>query len=501
MPNVDLDYQESNDILSLGYDDTSEDTDEVQKLLSGTASDSDEAQEQLSDTTSDDSDDFDLASDEKMQEEYDNTFSGEEQVDQLLSRISGKVKTRLLEIPVDSIILPKVKKKMRQKSIIGLTGLVSTLSGVVTPIHVMSMEDSDDEYTLLDGARRLFATVKAGNTTINAVVWDFEDKKEGRSLANILGLLLNRSEQFKNSEIWDTMQVLEIANNCTPGKIEYLLQMPSGDAMKMRDVMLAEGDSEVQEVKEKLLSDEMTIDAAYKKLNSLRKKENRLERDENRELALEPEHTTEQEDAEEPVKQRLSKDEVLELLEMGTEDVSDQTLESLKAKGEEIMDDQPVVQEVGKRHPVDPAIRTATFRRDNFKCKCCGIGDELFLSILVFHHLIPVFAGGPDTVENGLTLCANCHLTLHNYVDGHLHGDLAKYSEKDQQTLKNIFKYGNVARMAAKKMGLKREQIHELDAQSRKHYMPNLNVKANDEAYLAAGKEAEAEESEDKCEE
>lgn len=497
MPNVDLDYQESNDVLSLGYDDTSEDTDEVQELLSGTASEEPADQE----TEADSDDEFNLASDEKMQEEYDNTFSGEEQVDQLLSRISGKVKTRLLEIPVDSIILPKVKKKMRQKSIIGLTGLVTTLSGVVTPIHVMSMEDSDDEYTLLDGARRLFATVKAGNTTINAVVWDFEDKKEGRSLANILGLLLNRSEQFKNSEIWDTMQVLEIANNCTPGKIEYLLQMPSGDAMKMRDVMLAEGDSGVQEVKEKLLNDELTIDAAYKKLNSLRKKENRLERDENRELALEPEHTTENSEAQEPAKQRLSNDEVLELLEMGTEDVSDQTLESLKAKGEEFMDDQPVVQEVGKRHPVDPAIRTATFRRDNFKCKCCGIGDELFLSILVFHHLIPVFAGGPDTVDNGLTLCANCHLTLHNYVDGHLHGDLAKYSEKDQQTLKNIFKYGNVARAAAKKMGLKREQVHKLDAQSRQHYMPNLNVKANDEAFLAASKAPDEEESEDECEE
>ena len=38
MPNVDLDYQESNDVLSLGYDDTAEDTDEVQELLSGTAS-------------------------------------------------------------------------------------------------------------------------------------------------------------------------------------------------------------------------------------------------------------------------------------------------------------------------------------------------------------------------------------------------------------------------------------------------------------------------------
>ena len=433
-----------------------------------------------------------LDNNEKLREEYDNTFSGEEQVDQLLSRISGKVKTRLLEIPVDSIILPKVKKKMRQKSIIGLTGLVSTLSGVVTPIHVMSMEDSDDEYTLLDGARRLFATVKAGNKTVNAVVWDFEDKNEGRSLANILGLLLNRSEQFKNSELWDTMQVLEIANNCTPGKIEYLLQMPSGDAMKLRDVMLAEGDSEVQEVKEKFLNDELTIEAAYKKLNTLRKKENRLERDEAREIALEPEKETGTSGSDspeadtEPVKQRLTNDEVLELLEMGTEDVSNQTLESLKAKGEELIDDSPHVQEVGKRHPVDPAIRTATFRRDNFKCKCCGIGDELFLSILVFHHLIPVFAGGPDTVDNGLTLCANCHLTLHNYVDGHLHGDLAKYSEKDQQTLKNIFKYGNVARAAAKKMGLKREQIHELDAQSRQHYMPNLNVKVNDDAFRAA---------------
>ena len=147
MPNVDLDYQESNDVLSsnfsLGYDEEmsvdeeeQDNSDEVQELLAGTAS--------ADDAESSDDEEFNLASDEKMQEEYDNTFSGEEQVDQLLSRISGKVKTRLLEIPVDSIILPKVKKKMRQKSIIGLTGLVTTLSGVVTPIHVMSMEDSDD---------------------------------------------------------------------------------------------------------------------------------------------------------------------------------------------------------------------------------------------------------------------------------------------------------------------------------------------------------------------
>ena len=187
-------------------------------------------------------------------------------------------------------------------------------------------------------------------------------------------------------------------------------------------------------------------------------------------------------------KPRLNTDEVLEILEMGAEDVSQQTLDELKDKGDAMREKngEPHVQEVGKRHPIDPAIRKATFERDNYQCRCCGIGGELYLSILVFHHAVPVFAGGPDTVENGLTLCANCHLTLHNYVDGLLHGDLNEYSEEEQAILRNIFKYGNIAIKASQKMGLKREQVRELDATSRMHIMPNTNVRVNNESYFAS---------------
>lgn len=451
------------------------------------------------------SSDEDMPKDPALMDEYNATFSGEEQVAQLLHEIEGKFTTSLRDIPVDSIILPKFKKEMRRKTIIGLTGLVSTLAGVVSPVHVMTMEDADDEFTLLDGTRRLYAAIKSGDDTIPAVVWDFEDKDQGTKLRNILGLMLNRSQMMSNSEKWNTMRVLETANACTPGRIEFLLQLQAGDAMKLKDIMLAEGDGEVAELKDKFLNDEMTIDAAYKKLANLRKKEDRLARDEERSIDL---NGTDSEDyssggggrhmgpqmPDEAPKPRLNNEEVLELLEMGAEDVTNQALEAMKAKGDAMRGEMegPHVQEVGKRHPVDSAIRTATFKRDGFKCRCCGIGGELYLSILVFHHAVPVFAGGPDTVENGLTLCANCHLTLHNYVDGHLHGDLADYSEEDQQTLKNIFKYGNIAIQAAKKMGLKRSQVHELDAESRKHIMPDKNVKANNESYVAAGRDDES---------
>lgn len=434
--------------------------------------------------------------DSKTTAEFDSTFSGEEQLEMLFNGIKGKFRTEMKTIPVDSIMLPRMKKDARKRTIIGLTGLVSTLSGVITPIHVMTLEDSDDEYMLLDGSRRLYSAIKSGLTEINAVIWDFDNKDEGKALANILSLVLNRSQQFKNEELWSTLRVLETVNNCTPGKIEYLLQMQSGDAMKLKDIMLAEGDDDVAELKEKFMNDEISIESAYKKLNSIRKKENRLERDEEREIDLNQDASVMGTDTEalteaggsggsdEP-RPRLSRDEVLELLEMGTEDVTDQSIADLKAKGDALREEanQPEVQDVNNRHPVDPEIKRKTFERDGYKCVCCGTGDELYLSILVFHHKIPVFAGGPDTVDNGLTLCANCHLMIHNFADGHLHGDIDAYDEQTQQTLKNIMKYGLLIIKAAKQLGLKRADVHKLDASSRKHIMPNMNVKANNEAF------------------
>ena len=77
------------------------------------------------------------------------------------------------------------------------TGLTTTIKdlGVVTPIHVMTTEEStmnseDDEesgetgykYMLLDGVRRLIGALRNGHKEVDAVIWDFEDKERVQTM-------------------------------------------------------------------------------------------------------------------------------------------------------------------------------------------------------------------------------------------------------------------------------------------------------------------------------
>ena len=48
-------------------------------------------------------------------------------------------------------------------------------------------------------------------------------------------------------------------------------------------------------------------------------------------------------------------------------------------------------------------------RRDDFKCRQCGQRGRLEA-----HHIVPLWKGGADTIDNLLTLCRNCHIRLHN---------------------------------------------------------------------------------------
>ena len=45
-------------------------------------------------------------------------------------------------------------------------------------------------------------------------------------------------------------------------------------------------------------------------------------------------------------------------------------------------------------------------------CEECGI--ELTRAIMTPHHIVPVSAGGDDSPENLIVLCANCHAERHN---------------------------------------------------------------------------------------
>lgn len=423
----------------------------------------------------------------KLQAEYESAFDGEEKAMHALSTIKSKIEREEKEIDVDSIIISPFKKSSRSDSIRGLTGLVKEWD-VVSPIHVLEMED-DDCFQLLDGLRRVYAAVKSNRKTIKAVVWKFTDKREGKELANILSLMINRKQKFTPREMWEQMQILESVNEASPGLIEYLLQMDPGEAMKLKDVMLA--DNSYSEFRDGLLMGKYTIEQAYKKLCNERKKEDKLSKEDN--LSVGSEGFVEKVGGSDGGPEgevddvNLSDSEVKEILEMtpSVSDLDDEdvTVEDMD-KTDELRKDS-MHQKVGERTFVDPSVKKAVLIRDENKCRCCGTGGAQWAGVLVYHHIIPVYAGGPDTVDNGLTLCVNCHLTLHNYITGDV--QIPKDLDEEQAKIfKNIVYYGNKAIEASQKLGMKREDLKKANAQSKKHPMPNANVKINKEALQEA---------------
>ena len=55
------------------------------------------------------------------------------------------------------------------------------------------------------------------------------------------------------------------------------------------------------------------------------------------------------------------------------------------------------------------SLRRQTLRRDGYACQRCGDGGR----VLQAHHVVPRSAGGPDRLENLLTLCRPCHGVMH----------------------------------------------------------------------------------------
>ncbi len=404
----------------------------------------------------------------RLGKEYEEAFDGEDKLVHRLLHMKSKINIALKTIHVEDIITSKFKKISRDDTIVGLAGVVGEW-GVVTPVHVLALE-TDDSYLLLDGLRRVFAAMRNGKEEVLAMVWDFSDKQEGKDMANVISLMVNRSQRYSPKEMWEQMKVLEDVNDIGPGLIEFLLQMAAGEAMKLKDVMLA--DMDYKELQDGLISGALTIDGAYKKLCTARKKENKLAKEDS--MSIEEVGSGEL--------KRLGIDEVKQLLELSDEDVGAIALEDMD-RTEELRGN--TVQDTKDRKPIDSAVKQATLIRDKFRCRACGIGDAQWLGILVYHNLIPVYAGGPDTVENGLTLCSNCHLTLLNYVAGKVLVRLEELSADEKLVFRSIFKYGNIAIEATKRIGMKKDDVIEAYAPSRRHLYPGENLATNTAAFQA----------------
>ena len=411
-------------------------------------------------------------------------MSTQDDVQKLLSLSSEAFTRELRTIKATEVGLSEPLKLGRAETIIGLSKTVAEL-GVVSPIHVITVEQADDDdedsykYMMLSGTRRLYGAVKNGIKELEAVVWDFKDKDLGRQIALPLSLLLNRVQKRSWREVWDLYQVLEMQSSITPGTLEYLLQLESGDAMKLKDCMLCD----YEEVKEMVLGGEKTLEQAYKQLQKLRKEENKLAMEEHKGLSdsVEGAETVVSEES----TPQLSDSDVEELLELGgsmtDEEATDTAFEDLDKSNEVRGVDK---QEVGKRHPVDPVIKQGTFDRDGFQCRCCGTGKRVFLGTLIYHHLVPVHCGGSDTIDNGLTLCDSCHQVLHIYEQGKLaitKEMFEEYDEREQKRIKLIMKYGNIAIEADKRRGKKREDV--IKESKINHRMPGVDLKETTEMY------------------
>lgn len=405
-------------------------------------------------------------------------------------------------INISDIVIPKAVKESRKETYLGLSRSVEEL-GVLVPIHVMVMEGyaeyveengTEDGYDgpkflLLDGLRRVFALKKVNIDRINAVIYDFDDKEKGSDIVNILSLILNKNQSKSWQEIWYLYKVIESQSSLSPGNIEYLLQLEPGDAMKLKEVMTRR--DEFPEPAQDLVDKKKTLQQAYNMLIKMLKDQDILAKEDVSGISgidnVDDEMINSESD------DRLSDSQVKELLDMEdkfdgelTEDDFDELM------GNNVPDER---QEVGNRHPLDPALRAAVLERDHYSCQISGRGlglpMQIALSILNVHHKVPVHCGGTDTMDNLITVSLDAHTLIHiiERNDGKLGMSKEQFeslNEEDQNFIMGVMKIARIAVEANRRMGNSKEKIRRETADSVRFQMPGKVQRENIEAVVSA---------------
>lgn len=451
---------------------------------------------------------YDEKSYDFQEEDYDSSSVSADNDDSIASVMElnkGNFKIDMGAINISDIVIPTPIKDSRKETYLGLMRSVEEL-GVLVPIQVMVSEGFAEyveeegteegyegpKYVLLDGLRRIFALKKNGLDRVNAVIYDFDDKDKGSDMINIISSILNKTQRKSWSEIWYMYQVLEGQSALTPGNIEYLLQLEPGDAMRLKEIMTRK--DEFPEPAEDLLSKKKTLQQAYNMLNKLMKEQDQLAKEDISGVSDIDE--TEGVVNEEGSDNKLSDDEVKEILDMEDSfdgDLSEEDFDELM--GNNLPDDR---QTVGDRHPLDPALKAATLLRDGYCCQACGAGKgypmKYALSFLQSHHKISVANSGVDTEENIVTLCQNCHTTVHTLLKsgmkfGISKEDFDKLPESTKNTMKTVMRIAKVDWEAGRRLGKNRDDFRKDNINSSKFKMPGTDLSENMRA-IQQGKEA-----------
>lgn len=378
---------------------------------------------------------------------------------------SDAYSVRYTHISPHQVVGTKPIKDYRADTYSGLFNVIREM-GVIVPVVVTPLAEYADfladnnittgaeadelgyagpRYRVLDGWRRIFASLKNNQDEIPAAIVTFHDPEVGRDLSNLMHLVLNRAQKHTWPEKWSMVKVVEESYSLTPSMLDWLLNLDAGDSMRLKEVMLAE----YPEVTEDFLSGKKDLMRSYKALEKLRKAEaNPTAGDDDRKISSVDEAgdlaTDDTEDA------PLSDEEVKNLLEMGDElrevrdllnkeaDTDDTGIDDDNYGGDPIPEnaaeqvgfeggdddedmfgevDENTVQDTKDRKPLSKELRTAILARDEFTCQACGYGKGItsmvHLGQLEAHHKTSVYVGGSDAMSNFVTLCQRCHGLVH----------------------------------------------------------------------------------------
>ena len=433
-----------------------------------------------------------------------------EDIDKILSGLKYDRELRM-DLPIESIVITEFDKKARFATKNGLTASIEDFGRVLNPIDVLALPSVDGEeiemYTLISGLRRVYGASRNGYKTIPAFVWHFADYEKAQRLVPLLGLILNKQQQHNYQEIWNGLSTLEHEYGLKFSQIERLYPyLESGDVLKLKEVC-SESDTYPEPMTE-LFAGKYTLDKAYKELVKQRKERDVLEEEDHKgilsstELGKEAVVSDEEggsssesgsDESENSGNNKLSAQEVDELLELADNSMDNLTLDSALEQADAV--DKGIVQDRKGDGDDDltPEVKNKIKARDKMVCQCCSKdkveNQGAFLSQLVVHHKVPVHAGGTDDEKNLITLCIGCHHLLHTMEKmGTLTTDkehLDTMDEEFRRRILNAWSLAYIAIKAGEKKGYSRKERAKKAQESLVHKFPGQDIK-NDLALRTA---------------
>jgi ParB/RepB/Spo0J family partition protein len=281
----------------------------------------------------------------------------------------------IADIPVDLLHLPPAARlNMREVEDLELS---FAEVGQLQPIHVIPFESANG-FIIIDGKRRFAAARNLSMRSLRAVV----DTTRNKTWIRYLELIINSTRKPYNFK--ELMTAGNFVNSKQPHLstevVDRLLGLPSGSFLEGKMLLIEPVDNDILI---KLSQGKLSINQAYKALVKKR-------------------------DKEEKELEKLAAEVGPDLGDLRPVDYSD-------------VDRTPLLQTTGDgRRPLERWLTEAIERRDGRACQCCGLGhgEETFISVIYEkHHMIPVSKKGPDSEDNLILLCKNCHSIVHAIVD------------------------------------------------------------------------------------